>query len=183
MSQFTNPAGNATASAQAYTAAILAILGSRDPLEVLTETPDALRRLVSGRSPAELARPEAPGKWSACQVLRHLVDSELVGGFRIRMALTYDRPAIGRYDQDLWAERLHYDETDASVALDEFAVLRRMNLRLLQRTTPAERERVFLHFERGEESVAHTMRLYAGHDLVHRRQIERVCTDGRTVRR
>jgi hypothetical protein len=174
MTQFANPAGNATAAAKAYTAAILTTLGSRDPVEVLTETPEALRQLVAGRSAAELARPEAPGKWSAAQVLRHLVDSELVAGFRIRMALTYDRPAIGSFDQDLWAERLHYEKTDAAAALEEFAVLRRMNLRLLQHTTPAEREREFLHFERGLESVAHTMRMYAGHDLVHRRQIERV---------
>lgn len=174
MSQFANPAGNATAAAQAYTAAILATLGSRDPREVLGETPDALRALVAGRSRAALTRPEAPGKWSVCQVLQHLVDSELVGGFRIRMALTEDRPAIGGYDQDRWAERLHYDTAEAATAVEEFAILRRMNLRLLDRTTPAERERVYLHFERGPESVAHAMRMYAGHDLVHRRQVERV---------
>lgn len=174
MSDFANPAGNAAAAAQAYTAAILATLGSRDPLEVLRETPDALRKLVAGRSAAELARPEAPGKWSVCQVLQHLADSELVGGFRIRMALAHDRPTIGGYDQDLWAERLRYQEADAATALEEFATLRRMNLRLLDRATPTERERAFLHVERGPESVSHTMRMYAGHDLVHRRQAARV---------
>ena len=35
-------------------------------------------------------------------------------------------------------------------------------------------ERVGMHAERGEESVAHMMRLYAGHDLLHIRQIGRI---------
>jgi hypothetical protein len=31
-----------------------------------------------------------------------------------------------------------------------------------------------VHSERGDESVAKMMRLYAGHDLVHRRQMRRI---------
>jgi hypothetical protein len=31
-----------------------------------------------------------------------------------------------------------------------------------------------VHSERGEETVAHLIRLYAGHDLLHLRQIERI---------
>jgi hypothetical protein len=35
-------------------------------------------------------------------------------------------------------------------------------------------ERVGVHAERGEESLEHLIRLYAGHDLLHLRQIARV---------
>jgi hypothetical protein len=31
-----------------------------------------------------------------------------------------------------------------------------------------------VHAERGEESIEHLIRLYAGHDLLHLRQIERI---------
>jgi hypothetical protein len=31
-----------------------------------------------------------------------------------------------------------------------------------------------VHAERGEESVRHMLRLYAGHDVLHLRQIERI---------
>jgi len=31
-----------------------------------------------------------------------------------------------------------------------------------------------VHAERGEESVAHMMRMYAGHDLLHLAQINRI---------
>ena len=52
--------------------------------------------------------------------------------------------------------------------------LRRANLRLLVRASPDELKRVGVHVERGEESLEHLCRLYAGHDLLHLRQIERV---------
>jgi hypothetical protein len=31
-----------------------------------------------------------------------------------------------------------------------------------------------MHSERGEESLEHMRRLYAAHDLLHRRQLERI---------
>jgi uncharacterized damage-inducible protein DinB len=114
------------------------------------------------------------GKWSIRQVLRHLADSELVWGYRLRLVLSQDRPPLTGFDQDRWAERLHYDEADVATALEEFALLRRGNLKLLDRATPDDLERVGVHTERGEESVEHMIRLYAGHDLLHLRQIERI---------
>ena len=52
-------------------------------------------------------------------------------------------------------------------------MLRRDNLRLIERATPADLLRVGVHAERGEESVGYLMRLYAGHDLMHLNQIAR----------
>jgi hypothetical protein len=174
MSTLTNRASAGAAGAQAYTAALLGILGSRDPFDVLRETSNALRRAVSGLSDKQLSLPEAPGKWSIRQVVQHLADSDLVGGYRVRMVLAHDRPMLIGYDQDLWAERLRYQDTDIEVALGDFGTLRRSNLRLLERASPADQQRVMLHAERGEESIAHMTRIYAGHDLVHLRQIDRI---------
>jgi DinB superfamily len=78
------------------------------------------------------------------------------------------------YDQDLWAERLGYDEADADRALQDFGVLRRTNLRLLARASGEDLKRVGVHAERGEESVEHMIRLYAGHDLLHLQQLVRI---------
>ncbi|MBK6422346.1 MAG: DinB family protein [Gemmatimonadetes bacterium] len=174
MASTTGTTQHLAAEARAYTAAILAALGDQNPLAVLRETPEALRQLIAGRSAEALARPEAPGKWSARQVLQHLADSELVGGFRFRMVLAHDRPAVPGYDQDRWAERLRYQDNDPATSIADFTALRRMNLVLLERATPADLARVAIHAERGEESLAHMLRMYAGHDLVHRRQIKRV---------
>ena len=174
MSPFTAVASTAVADAAAYTAAILGMLGSRDPFEVLRATPAAVRQAVAGLPPAIVSTPERPGKWSMGQVAQHLADAELVGAFRYRMILAHDRPAIPGYDQDRWAERLRYAESDLAGALEQLEALRAANLRLLERTSPEERRRVGIHAERGEESVEHLMRMYAGHDLVHLRQLARI---------
>jgi uncharacterized damage-inducible protein DinB len=171
---FSNPASRSLEDAKAYTSAVLGLLGERDPAMVLQDTPGALRKAISGLSESQMATPEMTGKWSIRQVLRHLADSELVWGYRLRLVLSQDRPPLTGFDQDRWAERLHYDEADVATALEEFALLRRGNLKLLDRATPDDLERVGVHTERGEESVEHMIRLYAGHDLLHLRQIERI---------
>jgi DinB superfamily len=174
MSVFTNPATGAAENAAAYVSAVLELLGDREPVAVLRETPSALARAIDGLSPPQLRRPEQPGKWSISQVLQHLGDSEVVWAWRVRLILAHDRPQLTGYDQDLWAERPHDDQENPSEALELFAVLRRANLQLVQRASPADLKRVGVHVERGDESLEHLLRLNAGHDLLHLRQIERV---------
>lgn len=178
MSVFTNPASGAPEQAEAYTRAVLELLGPREPMSVLETTPDGLRAAVAGMTDAALATPEREGKWSVAQVLRHLADSEIVWAFRLRMVLGQDRPPLTGYDQDAWAARLGYADAVPAESLAEFAVLRRSNLRVLSRASSSDLDRVGLHAERGEESVRHMIRLYAGHDLLHLRQIERIRTAG-----
>ena len=174
MSVFTNSASRSIEQARAYTDAILGLLGTRDPIDVLERTPDAVRTALAGVASARLSQPESPGKWSMRQVAQHLADSELVWGYRLRLVLAQERPTLTGYDQDLWSDRLHYDKLPIDEALDRLGVLRRSNLRLLADATPADLQRVGVHTERGEESVAHMIRMYAGHDLLHLRQLARI---------
>jgi len=174
MSVFTNPASQSREQAQAYTSAVLELLGERDPIDVLRRTAAALEKKIDGLSARQLAKREAQNKWSIKHVVRHLADSEIVWGWRLRLTLAQDRPPITGYDQDLWAERLGYDKSDAKESVAEFGVLRTSNLGLVKRASPGDLARVGLHSERGEESVAHMMRLYAGHDLLHLKQIDRI---------
>src|SRR5436309_16100858 len=143
MSEFSNSASAAAEPDQvrAYVNSLFQALGSREPLEVLAETPEALRQAVAGLTPLQDATPERPGKWSVRQVVQHLADSGLVGGFRFRMILAHDAPELPAYDQDLWAERLRYQEADLATSLEDFEALRTMNLRVLRRATPDELKR------------------------------------------
>jgi len=174
MSELSYSASNAREQAKTYVASILKALGSRDALEVLAETPAALRRDVSGLTASQDGTPERAGKWSIRHVVQHLADSELVGAFRFRMILAHDAPELPGYDQDLWAARLGYGDSDVVTALGDFTTLRQANLRLFRRATPADLERVMHHVERGDESLGQTIPLYAGHDLVHLAQIRRI---------
>jgi hypothetical protein len=174
MSVFSNRSVDPPQERAQYSQAVLGLLGGREPLAVLRETPAAAARAVEGWSPAQLRKPEAPGKWSIAQVLQHLADSDLVWGWRVRLILAQDRPTLTGYDQDLWAERLHYADADPQDALEQLRVLRRGNLALIDRATPEDLARVGVHSERGEESVGYLCGLYAGHDLLHLRQIDRI---------
>lgn len=174
MSEFSNPTSSGVADAAAYTASLIKLLNGRDPLEVMRETPEKLSAAVRDVPPDRLGVPEAPGKWSIRDVVQHFADSELNGSVRFRMVLAQDRPPLLGYDQDLWAERLNYSQSDVDDTLGEFTTLRRANVRLFERTSDADRGRTGVHSERGEESLALMMKLYAGHDLVHLRQIERI---------
>lgn len=174
MSVFTNPSSGSAENAKAYTSAILELLGDKNPIAVLEQTLPLLRKTMAGLTPEEEKKREAPGKWSVRHVVQHLADSELVWSWRLRLVLAEDRPTLTGYDQDLWADRLGYDEADAARSLMEFSFARNANLRLLHRATPQDLKRVGVHSERGDESVAHMMRLYAGHDLLHLNQINRI---------
>lgn len=174
MSVFSNPASAAKNEAEAYVSAVLELLGDRDPRIVLRDTPAEIRRTVGARDPEDLRRPERRGKWSALEVIQHLADSDLVWAYRMRLVLAEDRPRLTSYDQDVWAERLRYREADPNEALEEFESLRKLNLRLVEGLGPAAMERVGIHSDRGDERLDHMIRLYAGHDLVHLRQIARI---------
>ena len=174
MSIFTNSASRSKDEAKGYTAAVLGLVGETAPIEILSKTQSRLSELIGGLSQVQLAKREAPGKWSINHVLRHLADSEIVWGWRMRMALAHDRPPITGYDQDAWADKLGYGEANAEESIREFGVLRAGNLRLLRNATPSDMQRVGVHAERGEESVAHMMKLYAGHDILHLNQIDRI---------
>jgi DinB superfamily len=171
---FANPAGNAPAAATGYTRALLELLGDRDPLTVAAELIPWLERRTAGLDDATLRRSEAPGKWSVVEVVQHLADTEVVYAWRTRQILTQDQPAIQAYDQDAWARTLGYATSDLALALGQLRGVRGANLRLWRSLTPAQLARVGLHSERGPESLDLVLRMMGAHDLVHRRQIDRV---------
>ena len=174
MSVFSNRTVDSPQERALYAGAILDLLGDKDPLNVLRQTPAVIARSIETMSREQLRKAEAPDKWSMVHVLQHLADSDLVWGWRVRLILSQDRPQLTGYDQDLWADRLHYKDADPDEAMAMFALLRRANLQLLDRATPADLKRVGVHAERGEESIEYLIRLYAGHDLLHLRQIDRI---------
>jgi hypothetical protein len=169
-----NPYGTTGSAATEYSKSLLALVGTRDPLAVQAELLPFVQGVAHDVAPAHLREPERPGKWSIAQVIQHLADTELVYGYRARMILTHDTPAIQPYDQDLWSERLHYNDVDLDRALEQLSILRGVNHALYRRLSPRELDRHGIHGERGAESVRLMLALIAGHDLVHRRQIDRI---------
>lgn len=175
MSQFTNPSGRAPEAAANYVRSVIGLVGDRDPLAILGETPEALEAMTLPLDDAKRRRPEAPGKWSVHDVVQHLTDAETAFLWRTRLICAEERePALQGYDQDRWASQLKYQDGAFEDVLEELVVMRRRNLRLLRALGAADLERAGMHVERGRESMRLMLPLMAGHDLVHRRQIERI---------
>ncbi len=176
MSMYSNPRGAATANAKAVVQALLDLLGQRPALEVLAETPGWLTARLNEVPDQRLRRPEAPGKWSVGQVLAHLADAELVIGVRSRLTVGDVEPPVAGFDQDRWATEFGYAEQDPRVALADFGAFRAANLRHWSHLSAAQWQRVGHHAERGPVTADLNARLAAGHDLVHRLQVQRILT-------
>lgn len=173
-SPFSNPATGAVHNSAAYIQALLDLLGGREPIPVQRELSSALAELTSGLSAAQLVRPEAAGKWSIVQVVQHLAQTELVYAYRYRVVLAQDDPEIPGFDQERWVARLAFDTEDLAKAMARLRQLRSWNLELLEGLSADQWRRSGRHAERGVETVRRIADLGAAHDLVHRRQIERI---------
>ena len=147
------------------------------PLTVLAATPGKLARLVRRLSRAQLRKSPEPGKWSIGEILAHLAEAEIVIGWRLRNMISASGTTIQAYDQDAWAADRGYSRMDYRSSLEIFRVLRAFNLTMLKSLKPEMLECYGLHSERGKETVAHTMRMAAGHDLNHLRQVERIARE------
>ena len=167
-------------TAQEYTARMLGLAAGHDPMKVLAATPAKLRRLINAAPRRALTRSPAPGKWSLAQIVAHLADTEIVFAYRLRMILSRDGTEIQAFDQEKWAEVVQYDRVNMEDALAVFAAVRRTNLALVKRITPAQRKQFGMHQERGKETVEHLGRMNAGHDLNHLGQLERIVKSARS---
>ncbi|MGC2108806.1 MAG: DinB family protein [Candidatus Korobacteraceae bacterium] len=157
---------------QEYIKRITSYVEGQQPLKVQAATPRKLERLIKGVSVSKLRKRPAPDKWSVVEILAHLADTEIVGGFRIRMILGAPGTLIEGFNQDAWATSGHYDKRDPRKSVEQFQVFREANLALLKSIMPEQWKHHGVHFERGEETVEHIVRMFAGHDLNHIRQIE-----------
>ncbi len=155
-----------------YRERIFRTLGSNQPFEVLAHTPALLRDWMEQHNVQKWIIPPASGEWSAAQVLSHLAEGELVFAFRIRMIARSSGTNIQGFDQNVWVHHCDYLTSDPSLALKLFEPVRNANLAYIRSIPATEYENYGIHSERGKETVNDVIRLYAGHDLNHLRQIE-----------
>src|SRR3954463_7795727 len=118
----------------------------------------------------ELDAKPAPGKWSARQIVHHLADSETTAAVRFRLLLTEDRPAIKGYDQDRFADRLHY-ERPHEASLELFRAARASTSELMGCLTEADWLREGTHAEVGRFGLDTWLRIYGPHAHRHAEQI------------
>ena len=71
--------------------------------------------LFDGVSDGRTTWRPAPDRWSAREVIGHLIDSACNNQRRFIVNQGMDRLSVGPYDQELWVARSHHAETPAPV--------------------------------------------------------------------
>ena len=161
-------------TAQQYTQRVFSYIEGKRPLAVQAATAKKLAGLIKGVPTSKLRQRPAPDKWSVGEILAHLADAEIVGGFRMRLILGAPGTAIAAFDQDAWVTSGHYAKRDPRQSVEQFRAVREANLALLKSLTPEQWKHYGMHAERGQESIEHIVRMFAGHDVNHIRQIEQI---------
>jgi hypothetical protein len=159
---------------QQYIARIQGFVEGKEPLKVQAATPKILASLIKGVPTSRLRKRPAPEKWSVAEILAHLADTEIAGGWRMRLIMGAPGTPVAAFDQDCWVTSGHYEKRDPRKAVEQFRVLREANLALLKSLTPEQWKQFGIHSERGEESIERIAKMFAGHDLNHIQQIERI---------
>jgi hypothetical protein len=159
---------------QQYTQRIVGHMAGKQPLAVQAATAKKLEGLIKGVSTGKLRKRPAPDKWSVSEILAHLAEAEIVGAFRMRLILGAPGTPIAAFDQNAWVISGHYEKRDPRKSVEQFRVVREANLALLKSLTPAQWKHYGMHAERGQETIEHIVRMFAGHDINHLQQIERI---------
>ena len=161
-------------TAQQYTQRLLSNIDGKDPLTSQKAAPKKLAALLKNKSKKQLARRPAPNKWSMAEIAAHLADAEIAISWRLRQTLASNAVPLQAYDQDNWANTFNYARRDPKQSVELFRALRESNLALLKSVPRKLWDNYGVHEERGNESVAHLVRMVAGHDLNHLKQIEAI---------
>jgi hypothetical protein len=135
---------------------------------------DEVMRSLEGFPTESLTARPLPGKWSACEIIHHLADSEMTSALRLRQLLDQDNPVIQGYDQDTRATRLKYNERDIAPAFDAFRGARATTTQVLALLDEDDWTREGTHTESGRYTVEDWLRIYAAHAHGHADQIRRL---------
>ena len=148
-------------------------MSTRDPIDVLAETPERLAHIVAGHDADRLRTRPFDDKWTPLEIVGHFSDAEWAFGWRTRTALGDDNAEITHFDQDGWVANQHHNDRDPTELVEFFTQLRRANLQTWKRLTPGDLDRVALSRKRGPTTLATLLETFAGHDLHHLDQITR----------
>lgn len=142
---------------------------------LLEHTPAAITALIAAVPPDLLSRPEAPGRWSADDVVRHLADLERDAWLPRISAVLQDGPPVmlAPIERERFRSRDH--NLPLTAILTAFAERRRLNLSLLDglRLGDDDLRRSALHPSLGAVRLAELVTAWALHDLSHLSQISR----------
>ncbi len=108
----------------------------------------------------------APEKWTVREVVGHILDTERILGFRLLVFARGDDPPMRRADEDLYVRNAEFSRLPMAELVEEFALLRRANVKLLEHLPDAAWNRTGVMNDT-PVSVRALAYLLAGHERHH----------------
>jgi uncharacterized damage-inducible protein DinB len=122
----------------AFNPAYVSLVPETEVSSALTRQPDELRALLAPVNGHREHFRYASGKWSVREVVGHIIDVERVFGHRAFSIARADPAPLPGFDENAYAQVAHADDRPLSDLLEEFAVVRRSNLFVLQHASEEE---------------------------------------------
>jgi hypothetical protein len=135
---------------------------------------DEVTKALHGFPPEALVAHPLPGKWSACEIVQHLADSEAISGIRLRRLLCEEYAVVNGYDQAVFAVILRYNLRDMQPALELFRAVRASTTQILNAMSEEDWKRPGWHDEHGLYTPEAWLDIYAVHAHNHAAQIRRL---------
>ena len=129
--------------------------------------PERLSGATAGLNDAQLDTPYREGGWTVRQVVHHLSDSHANSVIRFKLALTQDWPTIKPYDENAWAKLSDSSKLPIDCSLTFISSMHERWVALLESMSEADFERGFVHPERGRQTLATALAIYAWHGRHH----------------
>ncbi len=156
---------------ETYMERIINLVAEQDAITSLEATPNKLEFFMFALE-NKMHLSYAEGKWSAQEIMAHLADTEIIFGLRFRQAMSEEKAKIQSINEQRLAK--HYKRLEPALAFESFRSLRAWNLALLANFDLQDWLKDVEHEERGTESLELMLRYWAGHDLNHLLQLERI---------
>lgn len=132
---------------------------------------DAMRAAVAGMSREQLLARPVPGNWSTLEVVAHLCDFDPIYADRMKRVIALERPLLMGADESRFASALAYHERDVDEELAVMTVTRQQMVRVLRTLPDTALERVGIHSERGERTLASLIAGVNDHVAGHLRHV------------
>ena|SRR5436190_1689402 len=140
---------------------------SRDLIEQYAVGAEKLSLAIRGLTSEDLLCPPNPqwdaGKWSIQQVVMHVADCEQVYADRMKWVISEDNPPLPGFDQEKWAENLHYEEQSAQNAVKLVELTRAQMATVLRKLPDNALSRAGQHSERGPVKVSDLIQYMVEH--------------------
>ncbi len=120
---------------------------------------------------SELIKTYAPGKWNVKQLLHHLADAETVLYDRIRRGIAKPKQVVWGFDQDVWCEKLSYNQLPLSLNKNVYTSVRAAIIHLAQNYYETAGHHQYVHNETGLRTVKDEFDKVALHNEHHLNQI------------